>query len=73
VASNALGNVELLDEYPGDLFPAEDAGALASLLRRCHATRPPKVRHDLGPYSLDVVLEQTEAAYRALIARKRGS
>ena len=73
VASNALGNVELLEEYPGDLFPAEDAGALASLLRRCHATRPPKVRHDLGPYSLDVVLEQTEAAYRALIARKRGS
>ena len=73
VASNALGNLELLEKYPGDLFPADDVGALAALLRRCHAARPPKVRHDLGPYSLDVVLEQTEAAYRALIARKRGS
>lgn len=73
VASNALGNVELLEKYRGELFPAEDVEALTALLRRCHAARPPKERQDLSPYALDAVLERTEAAYRALIARKRGS
>ncbi len=70
VASRALGNVELLETYPGDLFPVEDVGALAELLKRHHAARAPRVRHDLSAYAFDTVMARTEAAYRALIARK---
>jgi glycosyltransferase involved in cell wall biosynthesis len=69
VASNAVGNAELLEAYRGDLFAAEDIDALSELLRRHHGARPPKVQQDLSPYSLDTVMGQTEAAYRTLIAR----
>jgi glycosyltransferase involved in cell wall biosynthesis len=71
VASNALGNAELLERYPGDLFAVEDVDALAELLQRHHATRPPKAQQDLSPFSFDTVVSQTEAAYRAVIAHKQ--
>jgi glycosyltransferase involved in cell wall biosynthesis len=73
VASNALGNAELLENYRGEIFAAEDVDALAELLRGAHAARPPKERQDLSPYSLESVLQRTEDAYRALIERKRGA
>jgi glycosyltransferase involved in cell wall biosynthesis len=71
VASNALGNAELLAAYRGDLFAAEDINGLTELLRRRHAARAPRVQQDLSAYSLETVMGQTEAAYRTLIARKQ--
>jgi glycosyltransferase involved in cell wall biosynthesis len=67
VASDALGNAELLQVYRGDLFPAEDVAALAGLLRRHCATRPAKARQDVTPYFLDTVARETEAAYGELL------
>lgn len=73
VASTASGNAELLQSYPGDLFPVEDVDALAALLRKHRTTPSPKRPQDLSPYGLDNVVRQTEAAYRELIERKRAA
>jgi glycosyltransferase involved in cell wall biosynthesis len=66
IASTALGNAELLEVYKGDLFPVEDVTALAGLLRKHHAQRPPRLRQDLGPYALDTIVRETAAVYDAL-------
>jgi glycosyltransferase involved in cell wall biosynthesis len=70
VASDALGPAEILSRYPGKLFPVADVAALTDLLRDCHAKRLPKSPRDLGPYALELVAAQTEAAYQELIALK---
>jgi glycosyltransferase involved in cell wall biosynthesis len=72
VAAATLGPSEILSTYPGDLFPIGDADSLAELLRRHHAARTPRASHDLSAYYLDRVAADTLAAYRELIARKRG-
>jgi glycosyltransferase involved in cell wall biosynthesis len=72
VASTALGNQELLQVYRGDLFPIEDADALAALLRRHRAAPQPHAQQDLAPFMLDTVIRQQEEVYRELI-RNRGA
>ncbi len=42
IASTALGNAELLEKYPGDLFPIEDVTTLAALLRAHRENPKPK-------------------------------
>jgi len=73
VAAATLGPGEILQRYPGDLFPIGDVQALAALLKRHHAQRTPHARHDLSPYYIDNVARETEAAYRELIERKRAA
>jgi glycosyltransferase involved in cell wall biosynthesis len=70
-ASNALGNAELLETFPGSLFAVDDIEALSSLLGRYRADPPPKAAQDLSSYAFDTVMRQTEAAYHQLIARKQ--
>jgi glycosyltransferase involved in cell wall biosynthesis len=71
IASTALGNAELLQVYPGDLFPIENADELAELLRKHQVTRPAKAPQELAPYRLETIVAQQEAAYREVIAEKR--
>ena len=66
VAAATEGPKEILQRYSGELFPIGDVAALAALLRRFHATRPAKSRHDLSAYHLENVARHTEAAYRTL-------
>jgi len=70
VASTALGNAELMQTYPGELFPIEDVEALAQLLRRHHAQRKPRSPQDLAPYLVQKIADEYEAAYREVIHRK---
>lgn len=71
VAAAALGPSEILEQYPGDLFPIDNVDALAALLTGHRAARTPHARHDLSPYFIDNVARETEAAYRELVERKR--
>ncbi|HZF24816.1 MAG TPA: glycosyltransferase, partial [Steroidobacteraceae bacterium] len=73
IASTASGNAELLQSYPGNLFPIENVDALAQLLRKQRAAPGPKRPQDLTPYALDNTVRQTEAVYRELIERKRAA
>jgi len=70
-ASDALGPAEVLAKYPGSLFPVGNVGALAGLMRYYYSARLPRAPQDLQPYALDIVCEQTEAAYRELIEARR--
>jgi len=70
VASTAEGCRELLERYPGDLFPVEDERALASLLAR-HAAQPAGRRAvDLSAHDVTAVNRSIVAAYRAVIAHR---
>jgi len=73
VAAATLGPSEILEQYPGDLFPIGDVDALAALLQRHQAQRTPHARHNLSPYHIDNVARETEAAYRELSERKRAA
>ena len=70
VASTADGCRELLERYPGDLFPVEDVEALAALLAR-HAAEPVGRRTvDLSAHHVAAVNRSILAAYRAVIAQR---
>lgn len=71
VASTADGCRELIEEYTGDLFPVEDVGALAALLRRHHAERPGRRRVDLSPHYIENVNATILDCYAALIAARQ--
>lgn len=70
IASTALGNAELLERYPGDLFPVEDVERLAALLREHRAHPRPKCPQELAEYALQTIADRYEAVYRELIALK---
>lgn len=53
IASDTDGCREILAQYPGDLFPIEDAQALSRLLRKHYDARTSRVTADLSPYLLE--------------------
>jgi glycosyltransferase involved in cell wall biosynthesis len=67
LATATDGPKELLARYAGDLVPIGDVDALAARLRHHYHVRTPPARHDMSPYRLDTVAEQTLAAYQQLI------
>jgi glycosyltransferase involved in cell wall biosynthesis len=71
IGSSADGCRELIEDYGGDLFPAEDVDALAALLREHHRQRPGRRPVDLARHHIDRVTEDYLDAYRLIIARKR--
>jgi len=71
VAAATDGPKEILQRYPGDIFPIGDAAALAALLQRHHAARPPKSVHDLSAYHIEEVARETERAYETLCSGGR--
>lgn len=73
IASDASGNAELLAIYPGDLYQATDASALAQLLRKHQAAPQQRIQHDLSAFSIDAIASETLKAYEAVIADKRRS
>jgi glycosyltransferase involved in cell wall biosynthesis len=73
IASTALGNAELLEKYPGDLFTIEDVNALAALLRAHRANPKPKSPVPLPAFAMQTIADEYEAAYREVIARKAGT
>jgi glycosyltransferase involved in cell wall biosynthesis len=71
VASMADGCRELLEVYPGDLFPIEDADSLAKLLQQHHAARTPRREVDLSPHHLDHAALALLERYEAVIAHRQ--
>lgn len=71
-ASAVQGNKQVLRDFPGDGFPAEDVDALAAILRRHHAERPPRQQRDLGAFHIDAIAARHLEIYRELADRKRG-
>lgn len=71
VASTADGCRELLEEYPGDLFPSEDVAALAALLRRHYEARTPRRDVDLSAHHLDNTARTLLERYAAVIAHRQ--
>jgi len=70
IASTALGNAELLEKYPGDLFPIEDVTTLAALLRD-HREKPrAKSSVPLPDFAMQAIADRYEAAYREVIRHK---
>ena len=70
VASTAEGCRELLERYPGDLFPVEDVDALAALLARHATERPGRRTVDLSVHEVAAVNRSIVAAYRAVVAHR---
>ena len=70
IASTALGNAELLEKYPGDLFPIEDVNTLAALLRAHRESPKPKSPMLLPDFGMQAIADQYEAAYREVIRHK---
>jgi glycosyltransferase involved in cell wall biosynthesis len=73
IASDALGPREVLENYPGTQFRADDVDALAALLRQHRANPQPKTPQDMSRYSLDSIAERMEAVYRELIEARKGA
>ena len=71
VASTAAGCRELLEVYPGDLFPIGDVAALAQLLRQHFEQRTPRRDVDLSAHHVDNVTRALIRNYRTLIERRR--
>lgn len=71
VASTADGCRELLEVYPGDLFPIEDDAALAELLRRHYGARTPRREVDLSAHHLDTTARVLLERYAAVIAHRQ--
>jgi glycosyltransferase involved in cell wall biosynthesis len=71
VASTAEGCVELLEQYPGDLFPIEDVDALAQLLRKHYEARTPRREVDLSTHHLDNAARALLERYTAIIEHRR--
>ena len=71
VASTADGCRELLEVYPGDLFPIEDVTALAALLRQHYEARTPHREVDLSAHHLDTTARVLLERYVAVIAHRR--
>jgi glycosyltransferase involved in cell wall biosynthesis len=70
IAADSPGPSEILDEYPGTLFPVDDVASLADLLRLHSEARQPLAPQDLSRYSMETMARHTEAAYRDLITSK---
>ena len=71
VASTADGCRELLEVYPGDLFPIEDVTALAELLRQHYEARTPHREVDLSAHHLDTTARVLLERYVAVIAHRK--
>jgi len=71
VASTAEGCRELLDIYPGDLFEIGDVDALAGLLRRHYAERPPRRSVDLTRHHAEVAARAIVEWYAKVIEHRR--
>ena len=71
VASTADGCRELLEIYPGDLFPIEDVAALARLLTTHHRDRPARRHVDLSAHYIENTTRAMLDAYRAVIAHRK--
>jgi glycosyltransferase involved in cell wall biosynthesis len=72
LATRTQGPLEILSRFPGRLVPVADVAAMAVALRELAAAPPPRLAHDLSDYHLDNVVRATEAAYRELLAARRG-
>jgi glycosyltransferase involved in cell wall biosynthesis len=70
IASTALGNAELLEKYPGDLFPIEDVTTLAALLRAHRENPKPKSSVPLPDFAMQTIADRYEEAYRQVIRHK---
>jgi glycosyltransferase involved in cell wall biosynthesis len=70
IASTALGNAELLEKYPGDLFPIEDVTTLAALLRAHRENPKPKSPLPLPDFGMQAIADRYEEAYREVIRHK---
>lgn len=71
VASTADGCRELLEIYPGDLFPIEDSAKLAELLARHQRERPGRRQVDLSAHYIENTTRAMLDAYRAVIANRK--
>jgi glycosyltransferase involved in cell wall biosynthesis len=71
VASTADGCRELLEVYPGDLFPIEDVDALTRLLRHHYEARTPRREVDLSAHHLDTAARVLLERYAAVIEHHR--
>lgn len=68
IASDAGGCRELLEDYGGDMFPVDDAAALAALMAD-HVRAPrARTRIDLGAHHVERANEAMEQFYRRAIA-----
>ncbi|MGC1386808.1 MAG: glycosyltransferase [Steroidobacteraceae bacterium] len=70
VASTADGCRELIDQYGGEIFPAGDVAALASILRRQISAPSRRLVPDLRPHFIENVSQTIMDVYRTLIAER---
>jgi glycosyltransferase involved in cell wall biosynthesis len=70
IAADSPGPSEILDDYPGTLFPIDDVASLADLLRTHSGARQPLAPQNLSRYSMATMARHTEAAYRDLITNR---
>jgi glycosyltransferase involved in cell wall biosynthesis len=71
IASKAHGPVELLEDYPGELFPIDDVAALAALLGDHRNNPRPRQPQRLDSFLVQNTIGAIEHAYRELIESKR--
>jgi len=70
IGSTALGPRELIEQYGGELFPIDDAAALAAMLRRHSAAPHQRYRPDLSAHYIKNVSPAIIGVYSTLIAER---
>lgn len=74
IASRTEGCCEILSNFPGQLYPVDDADALAALLAEHYSQRTPRQQVDLGEFLPENAGATLVRAYEAILvsAQRRG-